>query len=262
MTEIKTPEQIQAMWEAGKLLAACHRELRKQIRPGVTTLEIDSFVENFLIRHGASAEQKGYRGYPFATCAAVNDVVCHGFPNSASLKDGDIVTIDFVVNLEGWLADSAWSYAVGAISDEARRLLRVTKECLYIGIEKAKPGNRIGDIASAIQQHAEKEGYSVVRDFCGHGIGKVIHESLEVPHFGFSGYGPRLKEGMVLTIEPMLNVGGHSVHIDSDGWTARTADGSLSAQYEHTLAITEKGPLLLTEQEPGYNAASHEEFLS
>lgn len=249
MMEIKTPEQIQCMWKAGKLLASCHRELQKMIRPGVTTLEIDRFVEEYLHRNGATAEQKGYRGYPYATCAAVNDVVCHGFPTYVPLQDGDIVTIDFVVNLEGWLADSAWSYPVGNISNEAKHLLKVTKECLYIGIEKALPGNRIGDIAYAIQRHAEQAGYSVVRDYCGHGIGKVMHEDLEVPHFGFQGYGPRLKEGMVITIEPMLNMGEYPITVDADGWTARTADGSLSAQFEHTLAITDKGPLVLTAQD-------------
>lgn len=236
------------MHEAGKLLAACHREIARMIRPGITTMEIDRFVEEYLREYGATPEQKGYRGYPYATCASVNDVICHGFPNKNPLQAGDIVTIDMVVNLNGWLADSAWSYAVGIISEEAERLLQVTKESLYLGIQQAVVGNRIGDISHAIQTHAESQGFSVVRQFIGHGIGQNIHEGPEVPHFGPPGRGPRLKEGMVITIEPMLNAGLYHAKIDLDGWTARTVDGSLSAQYEHTVAITVDGPLILTEQ--------------
>ncbi|HZG15985.1 MAG TPA: type I methionyl aminopeptidase [Candidatus Bathyarchaeia archaeon] len=248
MISLKTPEQINAMHEAGKILAACHREIAQRIRPGVTPREIDQFVEAFLAKHGATPEQKGYMGYPFATCASVNDVICHGFPGDKPLKDGDIVTIDMVVNKNGWLADSAWSYAVGTISPEAERLLRVTEEALYLGIEQAVVGNRIGDISHAIQVFAEQQGYSVVRDFTGHGIGSQMHEEPYVPHFGPAGKGPRLKEGMVITIEPMLNIGTYHARVDEDGWTARTRDGSLSAQYEHTIAITADGPLILTKQ--------------
>jgi methionyl aminopeptidase len=246
MIILKTPEEIVKMREAGKLLAACHREIAQLICPGVTTWEIDQFVEQYLKANGAAPEQKGYRGYPYATCASVNDVICHGFPNKQPLQDGDIVKIDMVVNLDGWLADSAWSYAVGNVSEEAERLLKITKESLFIGIEKAVVGNRVGDISHAIQTYAESKGYSVVRQFIGHGIGKSIHEAPEVPHFGSPGRGPRLKKGMVITIEPMLNAGTFFVKLDSDGWTARTEDGSLSAQYEHTVAITAKGPLILT----------------
>jgi methionyl aminopeptidase len=248
MIILKTPEEIERMRAAGKILAACHRALAKRIRPGVTTWEIDQFVEQFLAKHGATPEQKGYQGYPYATCASVNDVICHGFPTKEPLKDGDIVTIDMVVNLDGWLADSAWSYAVGNISPEAKRLLQVTEKALYLGIEQAVPGNRIGDISHAIQSYAEAQGYSVVRDFTGHGIGQRIHEEPYIPHFGPPGRGPRLKEGMVITIEPMLNVGSYHVKIDEDGWTARTRDGKLSAQYEHTIAITADGPVILTKQ--------------
>jgi methionyl aminopeptidase len=248
MIQLKTKEQIAAMHEAGKLLAACHQEIAQRIRPGVTTREIDRFVEKYLAKHGATPEQKGYMGYPFATCASVNDVICHGFPNDRPLQDGDIVTIDMVVNLNGWLADSAWSYAVGTISPEAERLLNATKGALYAGIEKAVVGNRVGDISHAVQSYAENFGYAVVRDFTGHGIGQNIHEDPYVPHFGKAGKGPRLREGMVITIEPMLNVGSYHVSIDDDGWTARTLDGSLSAQYEHTIAITADGPLILTDQ--------------
>lgn len=249
MIVIKTMEEIEKMKKAGQILAACHKEIAKMIKPGMTTWEIDQFAEKFMLDHGATPEQKGYHGYPFATCASVNDVICHGFPSKDTvLKDGDIVTIDMVVNLDGWLADSAWSYAVGEIKPEAQKLMDVTKESLYKGIEQAIVGNRIGDISNAIQVFAEAQGYSVVRDFIGHGIGSIMHEEPQVPHYGPAGRGPRLKEGMVITIEPMINIGKYQAKMDADGWTARTVDGSLSCQYEHTLAITADGPLLLTNQ--------------
>lgn len=218
------------------------------IRPGITPLAIDQFAEKFMRQHGATPEQKGYNGYPFATCASVNDVICHGFPNERPFQDGDIVTIDMVVNLNGWLADSAWSYAVGNVSPEAQKLLDVTKESLYKGIEQALVGNRIGDISHAVQTYAESFGYGVVKEFVGHAIGQDMHEEPQVPHYGPAGKGPRLKEGMVITIEPMLNTGTWQSKLDSDGWTARTKDGGLSAQYEHTIAILPEGPLILTAQ--------------
>lgn len=237
------------MAEAGKILTACHRELRSLIRPGITTWEIDQFAEKFIRSHDATPEQKGYKGYPYATCASVNDEICHGFPTKEPLRDGDIVGIDMVVNLGGWLADSAWTYPVGELSEDAQRLLKVTKECLYLGIEAAVIGNRIGDISHIIQSHAEAEGFSVVRDFMGHGIGKIMHEDLQVPHFGRPHRGERLREGMVFTIEPMINIGSYRLKIDANQWTARTVDGSLSAQYEHTIAIGKNGPVVLTEQD-------------
>ncbi|WP_352420689.1 type I methionyl aminopeptidase [Proteiniborus sp.] len=249
MIIIKTPEQIEKMAEAGRILTACHRELRKIIRPGISTMEINHFVDEFIQSHGAKAEQKGYKGYPFATCASVNDEICHGFPTQIPLHEGDIVTIDMVVNLNGWLADSAWSYPIGQISEQAKKLLKVTKECLYIGIEKAVIGNRLGDISHAIQVNAESNGFSVVREFTGHGIGNEMHEDPQVLHYGLPNRGARLCEGMVFTIEPMINLGSYNLTIDENGWTARTADGCLSAQYEHTIAITKNGPLILTEQD-------------
>ncbi|MDR6724664.1 methionyl aminopeptidase [Paenibacillus amylolyticus] len=248
MIILKTKEQIEQMKKAGEILAACHREIAKMIRPGITTKEIDQFAEAFMKKSGATPEQKGYNGYQFATCASVNDVICHGFPGKYVLQDGDIVTIDMVVNLNGWLADSAWSYAVGQVTPEAQHLLDVTKNSLYKGIELAVVGNRIGDISHAIQTYAEGEGLSVVREFIGHGIGEKMHEEPQVPHYGPPHRGPRLKEGMVITIEPMLNIGTFRSKLDSDGWTARTMDGSLSAQYEHTIAITADGPVILTAQ--------------
>ncbi|NLY66574.1 MAG: type I methionyl aminopeptidase [Tissierellia bacterium] len=249
MIFIKNEEEIEKMKKAGRLLAQVHKEIRKMIKPGISTYEIDQFVEEYIIKNGGYPEQKGYRGYQYATCASINDEICHGFPRKEPLKDGDIVTIDMVVNIDGWLADSAWTYAVGNISDEAKRLLEVTKKALYIGIEKAVVGNRIGDISHAIQTYVEGEGFSVVRDFVGHGIGRNMHEDPQVPHFGMPGRGPRLMEGMVITIEPMINTGRYECTIDDNGWTARTIDGGLSAQFEHTIAITKDGPIIITDQE-------------
>jgi methionyl aminopeptidase len=249
MVIIRTEKQIDLIGRSGKILAACHRELRNIIRPGITSLEINKFVEEFLRLHRAKPVQKRYKGYPFATCTSINDQACHGFPANTHLKEGDIVGIDIVVNLNGWLADSAWTYAVGQISEQAQILLRVAKECLYRGIEKASIGNRIGDISYAIASHAKSHNLSVVREFTGHGIGRSMHEDLQVPHFGRPNKGTRLSEGMVFTIEPIVNIGSNRVKIDRNKWTVRTADGSLSAQYEHTIAITKGGPLILTEQD-------------
>lgn len=249
MIVLKSAREIENMKAAGKLLASVHKELRKLIKPGVTTWEIDQFVEDYLKKHGATPQQKGYRNYQYATCASINDEVCHGFPRREALNDGDIVTIDMVVNLNGALADSAWSYAVGNITEQSQRLLEVTKEALYRGIAASVPGNRVGDIGHAIQSYVEGEGFSVVREFIGHGIGSVIHEKPDIPHYGLPGKGPRLKEGMVFTIEPMVNVGEWKTKMDDNGWTARTVDGKLSAQYEHTIAITKDGAVILTEQD-------------
>lgn len=236
------------MHEAGKILAKCHKEIAKMIKPGITTKEIDDFVERFLADHGATPEQKGYNGYEYATCASINDEICHGFPRNEKLKNGDIVTIDMVVNLRGGLADSAWTYVVGESDEKTDKLLEVTKKSLYKGIEQAMPGNRIGDIGYAIQQYAEAEGFSVVREFTGHGIGPSLHEDPQIPHFGLPGKGPRLKEGMVITIEPMLNEGVWQSKMDDNNWTARTVDGKRSAQFEHTLVISKDGPIILTDQ--------------
>lgn len=249
MIILKSEREIACMKQAGEILSACHKELSKLVQPGVTTWELNEFVERFLEERGASPEQKGYRGYKYATCASINDEICHGFPRKQPLKDGDIVTIDMVVNYNGSLADSAWSYGVGTLSEENEKLLFVTKTALYKGIEQTQPGNRIGDIGHAIQMYAEGEGFSVVRNFIGHGIGAVIHEKPDVPHFGLPGKGARIKEGMVFTIEPMINVGSYESKMDDNGWTARTIDGKNSAQYEHTIAITKNGPVILTEQE-------------
>lgn len=252
MIIIKTKQEIEKMQRAADVLVQVHHALREKIKPGVSTLELDTFVESFLKEKGAWPEQKGYQGFPYSICASINDEICHGFPRDEALKEGDILTVDMVVNVDGYLADSAWSYAVGQISEEAKKLMRVTKECLYKGIEVAQVGNRLGDIGHAIQEHAETNGFSVVREFVGHGIGRDMHEDPQVLHYGKKGRGVRIQEGMVFTIEPMINIGDWKMKMDGNEWTARTQDGSLSCQYEHTIAITEEGPLILTEQGSEY----------
>ncbi|MGG0823057.1 type I methionyl aminopeptidase [Paenibacillus turicensis] len=248
MIVLKSKEEIEQMKLASQIVADCHREIAKMIKPGVTTLEINDMVTEHITKLGGKQFTKGYHGFPAETCASVNDVVAHGFPSPTPLRSGDIVKMDLVVEANGWFGDSAWCYAVGEISTEAARLMQVTKECLYLGIEQAVPGNRLGDITSVIQRHAESHGYAVVRDLLAHGIGRSLHEEPNFEHVGRAGKGLLLKEGMVLTIEPMINEGTYRIKIDKDGWTARTADGKLSAQYEHTVAITADGPLVLTAQ--------------
>lgn len=244
---LKSDDEIARIREAGHILAECHREIEKLIAPGITTKEIDSFVELFLAQHGASPEQKGYRGFPYATCASVNDVVCHGFPGHTPLQNGDIVTIDIVVNKDGWLADSGWTYSVGDISEEAKNLLNVTKEALERGLKQAIIGNQIGDISSAVQRTADKSKIGIVKPLVGHGIGRKMHEPPDVPNFGRPHAGLKLKKGLVITIEPVFTSGETgAIFWEDDGWTIRTADGSLGAQFEHTIAISENGPIILT----------------
>ncbi|MBB6671776.1 type I methionyl aminopeptidase [Cohnella nanjingensis] len=246
MLTLKSPSEIERIRAAGAVVAACHKEIAKMIRPGVATWDIEELVEDVLARHGARAFTKGYNGYRYATCASVNDVIAHGFPNRTPLKSGDLVKIDIVAELDGWLGDSAWCYGVGELSPAAAKLMRVTKECLDIGIKHAVIGNRIGDAMHPLQQHAEANGYSCVRELAAHGIGRELHEEPSFIHVGTPGKGFRFKEGMVITIEPMINAGTWRMTIDDDGWTARTADGKLSAQFEHTIAITKDGPVILT----------------
>ncbi|RYL87869.1 type I methionyl aminopeptidase [Sporolactobacillus sp. THM7-4] len=246
MIQLKSKNEIAQMKKSGQLLALTHKKIKSMIKPGTTTWDIEVFVNEFLEKHGATPEEKGYQGYKYAICASVNDEICHGFPNKKPLNNGDIVTIDMVVNLNGALSDSAWSYAVGEISDQAEHLMRTTKESLYEGIKQSVVGNRLGDIGHAIQEYAESRGLSVVREFVGHGIGPTMHEDPQVAHYGKPGHGLRLRDGMTITIEPMLNIGDWRSKIDKNGWTARTIDGSLSAQYEHTIAITKDGPEILT----------------
>ncbi|GEQ32314.1 type I methionyl aminopeptidase [Marinilactibacillus psychrotolerans] len=248
MITLKSPREIDAMEKSGAVLADIHEKLREFIKPGISGTDIDQYVEKLIEEHGASAEQKGFEGYEYATCVSVNDEICHGFPRSQKLKNGDLIKVDMVINLNGALSDSCWSYSVGEANDEVKKLMDVTLTSLYKGIEAAKVGNRIGDIGHAIQSYVEPEGFGVVREFVGHGIGPTLHEGPSVPHYGQAGKGMRLKEGMVITIEPMINTGTWKSKMDDNGWTARTKDGGLSCQYEHTIAITKEGPRILTKQ--------------
>ena len=248
MLTLKSNREIEQMTESGRILASIHEQLRERIKPGVRTRDIDQFVQQQIESHGAVAAQIGYQGYEYATCISVNDEICHGFPSNYRLKEGDIVKVDFCVDLNGAISDSCWCYAVGEVSPEHQELMEVTKECLYRGIEQAVVGNRIGDIGHAIQEYAESKGFGVVRDFIGHGIGPTIHEEPQVPHYGLAGKGLRLKEGMTITIEPMITTGTWKMKMDSNGWTARTRDGGYCAQYEHSIAITADGPIIMTEQ--------------
>ncbi|UPQ85238.1 type I methionyl aminopeptidase [Ignavigranum ruoffiae] len=249
MITLKSDREIALMKESGAILAGIHRELRDFIKVGVTTAEIDRFVQDKIESQGAVAAQIGYEGYQFATCTSVNDEICHGFPSSYALKAGDIVKVDFCVDLDGAISDSCWCYAVGQIDPEHQRLMDVTRKALELGIEQAQVGNRVGDIGHAIQTYVEAQGFGVVRDFVGHGIGPTIHEGPMVPHYGEAGKGQRLKEGMTITIEPMITTGTWRMKMDDNGWTARTRDGGYCAQYEHSLVITKDGPVLLTDQE-------------
>ncbi|REE54730.1 methionine aminopeptidase type I [Paenibacillus taihuensis] len=246
MIHYKTDEQLIAIRRTGRIVSACHREIAARIKPGVTTLEINKFADAFMRKHGARPAQIGYKGYPFATCASVGDVVCHGFPSAVPLKEGQIVTIDMVAELNGWMADSAWTYAVGKVSLEVERLMKATKQALYRGIAHAVEGKRLGDVGYAVQQIADREGYSVVEEFIGHGIGRRMHEDPQVFHRGKPGTGKWLRKGMVITIEPIFVLGDPHVRIDNDGWTARTVDGTWGAQYEHTVAVRDGEPIILT----------------
>lgn len=248
MLTLKSNREIERMTESGRILASIHEQLRERIKPGVRTRDIDQFVQQQIESHGAVAAQIGYQGYEYATCISVNDEICHGFPSNYRLKEGDVVKVDFCVDLNGAISDSCWCYAVGEVSPEHQELMEVTKECLYRGIEQAVVGNRIGDIGHAIQEYAESKGFGVVRDFIGHGIGPTIHEEPQVPHYGLAGKGLRLKEGMTITIEPMITTGTWKMKMDPNGWTARTRDGGYCAQYEHSIAITADGPIIMTEQ--------------
>ncbi|AXY24824.1 type I methionyl aminopeptidase [Suicoccus acidiformans] len=249
MITLKSEREIQTMDESGQLLASIHIALRDFIKPGVTTKEIDQFVQERIEAGGGIAAQIGYEGYKYATCTSVNDEICHGFPSDRVLKSGDIVKVDFCIDYNGGISDSCWCYAVGEIDPEHQRLMDVTLKALYIGIEQAKVGNRIGDIGHAIQTYVEGEGFGVVRDFIGHGIGPSIHEEPAVPHYGLAGKGLRLKKGMTITIEPMVTTGTWQMQMDNNGWTARTRDGGYCAQYEHSLVITDDGPYIMTDQD-------------
>lgn len=248
MVTLKSKREIEQMKDSGAILANIHRLLRNFVKPGVKTHDIDQFVKKNIEEAGAIAAQIGFEGYEYATCISINDEICHGFPSNYILKSGDVVKVDFCVDLNGAISDSCWTYAVGDVSNEHEQLMKVTHEALMLGIEQAVIGNRLGDISHAVQTHAESFGYGVVRDFLAHGIGPSIHEEPNFPHYGLPGRGLRLKEGMTITIEPMITTGTWQMKMDSNGWTARTRDGSYCAQYEHSIAITKDGPVIMTMQ--------------
>lgn len=243
---LKSPDEIGSMRRAGAIVAEVLSVLKGHARPGVSTLDLERIAEEETRKRKALPAFKGYRGYPWCLCTSVNEQVVHGMPSKRVLKEGDIVSIDFGVRYDGFYGDSAVTLPVGAIADGARRLLEVTGQSLERAIEAAREGNRLYDVSAAVQALVEAHGFSVVREFVGHGIGRELHEPPQVPNFGLPGRGIRLKSGMVLAIEPMINMGGWAVKVLDDGWTAVTADGSLSAHFEHTVAITPDGPMVLT----------------
>jgi len=246
MIILKSPDEIERMAKACRIVAETLKALEGMVRPGVSTGELEELVEKMVVEKGAISAFKGYRNYPSSICTSVNDQVVHGIPSSLVLREGDVVSVDLGVYLDGFYGDGAVTFPVGTVSPLAERLIKVTEKALALGIERARPGNRISDISHAIQKHVEDNGFSVVRAFVGHGIGRSLHEEPQVPNFGDPGHGPRLREGMTLAIEPMVNAGGYEISILEDGWTAVTADGSLSAHSEDTIAVTSHGPRILT----------------
>ncbi|WP_329886860.1 type I methionyl aminopeptidase [Pseudoramibacter faecis] len=247
MISIKSANEIKKMRAAGRLVGECHNMLRDRIKPGVTTMQLNDMAEKYFRDAGAYPTFLGYGGFPYSICASVNDEVVHGFPGDYALKEGDIIAIDLGATLDGYVGDAARTWGVGQISDEAQKLIDVTRESFFKGIAQAHVGNRLSDIGHAVQLHAEAAGFSVVRDYVGHGIGREMHEDPPVPNYGKPGHGPRLVKGMCLAIEPMVNVGGYDVHTLDNDWTVVTDDHSLAAHYENTITITGDGePEILT----------------
>ncbi len=238
MINYKTAEEVELIRQSCLLVGDTIAEVAKLIKPGATTLQLDTASEKFIRDNGAVPSFKNYRGFPYASCISVNDAVVHGFPTNNILKEGDVISVDIGVFKNGYHGDSAYTFAIGDVNDDVKQLMRVTKESLYKGIEKAIAGNRVGDIAFAVQEHTErKHGYGVVRELVGHGLGKDLHEDPQVPNYGKRGSGTKLKEGVVIAIEPMINMGKKDVVNDTDGWTVRTKDGKPSAHYEHTVCV-------------------------
>ncbi len=244
----RSPAEIERLRRSGKMARGLLNELRERAQPGVSTLELEKYVEGRIAQLGATPAFKGYRGYPCCLCASVNNEIIHGIPSDRRLKAGDILSLDLGVIVDGYYGDSAITVPVEEIPESTQRLLRVTQEALQLAIDQARLGNRLGDISSTVQRHVEENGYSVVREFVGHGIGRQPHEEPQIPNFGKSGHGPVLKQGMVLAIEPMVNAGGPAVRLLADNWTAVTEDGALSAHFEHMVAVSRNGPDILTLQ--------------
>ena len=244
----KTDSEVELMKQSARLVSQTLTEVATMLKPGVTTFQIDRLCTEFIRDHKAIPSFLNYRGYPFTICASVNDVVVHGFPNNQALKEGDVVSIDFGVILNGWHGDHAYTFLLGEASEDVLQLMRVTKESLYKGIEKAVAGNRIGDISYAIQEHTERKyGYGVVRELVGHGLGRSLHEDPQVPNYGKRGNGPRLKENATLAIEPMINMGTKDVYTEDDGWTVRTRDGKPSVHFEHDVCVKKNKALILSD---------------
>ena len=246
MISIKSTSEIEKMRAAGKILSGTFKELEKHIQPGITTKELDKIAYDYILRQGAKPSFLNYHGFPGSICAAVNDVVIHGIPDNTKLKEGDIISIDLGAIHSGYHSDAARTFPVGHISEEAKRLIDVTKKSFFEGIKYARHGERLFSISSTIQDYVESHGYSVVRGYCGHGIGKQLHEDPEVPNYGSFGHGIRLCKGMTLAVEPMVNQGNFETKVLSDGWTVKTKDGSLAAHYENTILITDGNPEILT----------------
>ena len=246
MIYLKTDEEIELLRAANQIVARTLAEVAKVIAPGVTTLKLDTIAEEYIRSQGAVPEFKGYGGFPGTLCVSVNENVVHGIPSNYALREGDIVSVDCGAVKDGYNGDSTYTFCVGEVEEEVKRLLRTTKESLYIGIEHAVEGNRIGDIGHAIQEYCEKRGYGVVREMCGHGVGRKLHEDPDVPNYGRKGTGPLIKNGMVIAIEPMINMGSKNIVIERDGWTTRTKDRKPSAHYEHTIAIHHGKPDILS----------------
>ena len=247
------PAAFAGMHKAGRLAAETLDMIVPHMMPGVATADIDDMIYRFIAERGGVPATLGYRGYTHSSCISINHVVCHGIPGEKTLKSGDIVNVDVTPIVDGWHGDSSRMYLIGDVPIKAKRLVDVTYECLMLGIEKAKPGNHMGDVASAIQVHAEKHRFGVVRDFCGHGLGQLFHDAPEVVHVGKPGTGPELRPGMIFTIEPMINIGRPDVKLLDDGWTAVTRDRSLSAQFEHSIGITEDGCEIFTTSPAGFD---------
>lgn len=247
MIYLKTKEEVELLRENNQLVSLTLAEVAKHIRPGVRTKELDNIAEAFIRSHGAVPGFLGYGGFPATLCISVNENVVHGFPSEYQLKDGDIISVDCGTILKGFYGDSAYTFAVGEVAPEVQKLLDVTKEALQNGVAQAKAGNRVGDISAAVQSTAEKNGYTVVRELVGHGLGRNMHEEPEVPNYGAKGRGPILKEGMVICVEPMINMGTRHVVFEKDGWTVRTRDRKPSAHFEWAVAVTQNGPDVLTD---------------
>ncbi|MBC7449925.1 MAG: type I methionyl aminopeptidase [Cytophagales bacterium] len=244
--QYKTDDEIELIRQSGQILGKAHAEMAKIIKPGIKTNELDKIAYQFISDNGGLPSFKGYNGFPSTLCISVNEVVVHGFPSEYELKEGDIISVDCGVKYKGFHSDSAYTYPVGEIDEKTRKLLRITKESLYKGIEQAVVGNRMGDISFAIQSFVEKEGYSVVRELVGHGLGKDLHEKPEVPNYGNRGKGLKLEQNLVIAIEPMINLGKKNVVQENDGWTIRTSDRMPSAHFEHTIAVKKGKPEILT----------------